>query len=136
MFQKFTVVTAWACLGFIVYATLSSAVARPELTATEPALVVFVERFGAYGLLGLLFCLGYPRRLAVICLIVLGSAILLELLQLLTPDRDARLIDAAEKLTGGAAGIFAGRAFISLAGRLGWNITGLPTVNRLPQVEI
>jgi VanZ family protein len=122
MFQKSTRVAAWACLGFIVYATLSSAAARPELTTSEPALVVVVERLGAYGLLGLLFCLGYPRRITVICLIVFGSAILLELLQLLTPDRDARLIDAVEKLTGGAAGIFAGRAFIALAGRLGWNI--------------
>ncbi len=121
MLQKLTAVAAWACLGFIIYATLSSNSARPELTTTEPALVVFVERFGAYGLLGVLFGSAYPRRLTLVCLLVFSGAILLELLQLLIPDRDARVIDAVEKLAGGAAGIFASRVFISWATRLGWN---------------
>jgi len=117
MLQKLTAVAAWACLGFIIYATLSPASARPELTTTEPALAVFIERFGAYGLLGLLFQMAYPRRITTICLIVFGSAILLELLQILIPDRDARVIDAIEKVAGGAAGIHAARAFTSQAGR-------------------
>jgi VanZ family protein len=119
MFQKLTAVAAWACLSFIVFATLSSAGSRPELTTAEPDLIVFVERFGAYGLLGALFCLAYPRRLAVICLIVFGGAILLELLQIFIPGRDARLIDAMEKLAGGAAGISGTSAFISWLGRPG-----------------
>ena len=123
MIQKLIAVAAWACLIFIVYATLSSADARPELTRTEPALIVFVERFGAYGLLGFLFCLAYPRRLLFICCLVLGSAVLLELLQLIVPDRDARVIDATEKLLGGAAGILVARALLAFAGRLGWKIT-------------
>jgi hypothetical protein len=76
---------AWACLIFIIYATLSSSSGRPELTTTEPALVVFIERFGAYGLLGFLFCLAYPRRLAPVCMLVLGSAVVLELLQIVIP---------------------------------------------------
>ena len=120
MFQKLIAVAAWACLGFIIYATLSSAGARPELTTTEPALAVFVERVGAYGLLGLLFYAAYPRRIITVCLLVFGSAILLELLQILIPDRDARVVDAVEKIAGGAAGIVAGRAFVSFVGRLGW----------------
>jgi hypothetical protein len=123
MVQKLIAVAAWACLIFIVYATLSSADARPELTSTEPALVVFVERFGAYGLLGFLFCVAYPRRLLFICCLVLGSAVLLELLQLVIPDRDARVIDAGEKLLGGAAGILTARVLLAFAGRLGWKIT-------------
>ena len=125
MFQKLTAVAAWACLGFIIYATLSSASARPELTTTEPVIAVFVERFGAYGLLGFLFFLSYPRRITAICLIVFGSAILLELLQILTPDRDARMIDAMEKVAGGAAGILAGRVLIALADRRSRNVTPL-----------
>jgi VanZ family protein len=109
---------AWACLIFIIYATLSSSSGRPELTTTEPALVVFIERFGAYGLLGFLFWLAYPRRLTLVCMLVLGSTVVLELLQIVIPGRDARVIDALEKLAGGAAGIVISRTFLSLAGRL------------------
>jgi hypothetical protein len=68
-------------LGFI--ATLSPVHFRPELTATEPALVVAFERVGAFAVLGLLFASGYPRRYGLVCVVVLGSAILLELLQIL-----------------------------------------------------
>src|SRR5947207_6546006 len=49
----------------------------------------------------------YPRRLTLVCVLVLGSAVVLELLQIVVPDRDARVIDAVEKLTGGAAGVWA-----------------------------
>jgi VanZ family protein len=121
MFRKLVALAAWACLIFIIYATLSSAGARPELTRTEPALVVFIERFGAYALLGLLFCLAYPGRVALVCLLVFGGAVLLELLQIFIPDRDARIFDAAEKLTGGAVGISAARLFLSFAMRRGSN---------------
>jgi VanZ family protein len=121
MFRKLVALAAWACLIFIIYATLSSADARPELTGTEPALVVFIERFGAYALLGFLFCLAYPGRVALVCLLVFGSAVLLELLQIFIPDRDARIVDAAEKLTGGAVGISAARLFLSFAIRRGSN---------------
>ena len=66
----------------------------------------------AFAVLGALFCLAYPRHVAFVCLIVLGSAVLLEFMQLLTPDRHGRIQDAIEKMTGGAAGIVAGRAII------------------------
>lgn len=64
-----------------------------------------LERFGAYAVLGLLFYLSYPRHLTFVCIMVLGSAITLELLQNFVPDRDPRLLDAMEKLLGGATGI-------------------------------
>lgn len=120
LLDKLIAVAAWACLIFIVYATLSSADARPQLTQSEPILSVFLERFGAYGLLGVLFRLAYPSRVRPIWVLVLGSAVVLELLQIVIPDRDARVIDAAEKLAGGAAGVVAGRALLSWAGRPGW----------------
>ena len=119
MLQKLSTVAAWACLIFIIYATLSHAGGRPELTTTEPPVVVIVERFGAYGLLGLLFCLAYPRRIALVCALVFGSAVVLELLQIVIPDRDARVIDAVEKLAGGAVGIVSSRALLSFAGGVG-----------------
>jgi hypothetical protein len=106
MLHKFVSIAAWATLTFIIFATLSPAHLRPELTATEPALVVVFERVGAFAVLGLLFASGYPRRYGLVCAIVLGSAILLEYLQILVPDRDARMIDAIEKIAGGGAGIF------------------------------
>jgi hypothetical protein len=54
----------------------------------------------------------YPRHIGLVCLIVLGSAMLLELAQLLTPDRHGRIQDAIIKMTGGAIGIVAGRAIL------------------------
>jgi hypothetical protein len=40
--------------------------------------------------------------------------VILELLQMVVPDRDARVIDVLEKLTGGAAGILGAGAFLTL----------------------
>src|ERR1700675_2543525 len=82
MLRQLIAIAAWTCLTFIVFATLSSAGARPELTRAEPALVVFVERFGAYALVGLLFCLAYSRRIVFVCFLVFGSAVFLEFLQI------------------------------------------------------
>jgi hypothetical protein len=51
-------------------------------------------------------------------LVVLGSAALLECLQTLTSDRHGTLVDALEKMAGGAAGlIFARNAFAVLRKR-------------------
>jgi VanZ family protein len=120
MFKTFTSLAAWLILGFIVYATLSPLSARPSLFATETSVSVAIERMGAYGLLGFLFGVAYARRLTLVVLIVLGSAISLELLQLFIADRDARLIDVVEKLTGGIAGIGFSGVFHALAHRFGW----------------
>jgi VanZ family protein len=116
MMSKFIAVAAWSCLVFIVYATLSSIEARPELVAGGfyKAFFTVLERFGAYAVLGLLFFLAYPGNVRFVCLLVFGSAIILECLQIFIPDRDARIIDALEKLAGGAVGILAANALLSL----------------------
>jgi len=111
------IVAAWACLLFIIYATLTSINARPELMRDETAIVVVVERFGAYALLGLLFCLAYRNNIRLVFLLVFGTAVALEILQLFAPGRDARLIDAIEKLSGGGAGILTAMALLLLMGR-------------------
>ena len=107
MIHKLIAIAAWACLIFIIYATLSSIGARPELTGAGfyKAFFTVVERFGAYFVLGGLFYLAYPQNIVRVCAIVLGSAIILELMQNFVPDRDARFLDALEKLAGGGAGI-------------------------------
>ena len=102
VFHKLIIIAAWACLTFIVYATLSSIDARPVIAG---GFFPMVERFGAYAVLGLLLYSAYPRHLKLVCIIVFGSAVTLELLQALVPDRDPRVLDAVEKLLGGAVGI-------------------------------
>jgi VanZ family protein len=106
MLHKLIVAAAWACLAFIVFATLSSIQMRPEIAGGRFAAV---ERFGAYAAFGLLLVLAYPRHLAFACIVVLGSAIVLELLQHFAPGRHGRLLDAIEKLLGGGAGLLLAR---------------------------
>ena len=110
MLHKLIATVAWACLVFTTYARLSSIDARPELMAAGfyKAFFTVVERFGAYAVLGLLFCLTYPRHLNFVCALVFGSTVILELLQIYVPDRDARVVDVIEKLAGGTAGILLG----------------------------
>jgi VanZ family protein len=117
MIQKMTTVAAWACLLFIIYATLTSINARPELMRDETAVVVVIERFGAYALLGFLFCVAYRNHIRLVCFLVFGTAVALEILQLFAPGRDARVIDAIEKLSGGGAGILTATTLLLLIGR-------------------
>jgi VanZ family protein len=112
--QRFLSILAWAALTFIAFVTLSPYSLRPELTDTEPAMVVALERVGAFGVLGLLFLLSYPGRIRTVCLIVFGSSIAFELGQAYLPDRHARLIDVLEKTIGGGAGILLGVALIPM----------------------
>ncbi|QOZ68136.1 VanZ family protein [Bradyrhizobium arachidis] len=104
--QKLLKFAAWACLCVIAYSTLSPLRDRPILTSSS------LEHLVAFALLGMGFCLAYPGRTLSVLTIVLGSAALLELLQLLTPDRHARILDALQKVAGGAAGVFAGSAVL------------------------
>jgi VanZ family protein len=102
MFRIATAAAAWISLAFIAYATLSPLNERPEL---DFDLISHPEHYLAFALAGSLFALAYPRQMSLVCILVLGSAIVLELLQLLTPDRHARLIDAIRKIIGGALGL-------------------------------
>ena len=122
MLRKLVVVVAWGCLAFIIYATLSTQAARPELTSSETALTVFIERFCAYALLGGLFRLAHPRRPVFVTIMVCGCAMLLEFFQIFVPDRDARLLDAIEKLAGGFVGISLADAALTFSGTQGWKM--------------
>jgi VanZ family protein len=106
-------VAAWASIAIIAYATLarvgfvydiyyriSPFIMRPEIKA-----YAHVEHLMAFAVFGGLFYFGYPRRIILVCWVVLGSAVVLEVLQTLTPDRHGTLVDAAEKMVGGAVGI-------------------------------
>lgn len=116
MLRKFIAIAAWSCLAFIVYATLSPLAGRPALTDDEPEIVVILERFCGYAVLGCLMRLTFARRMLAVCILVLGTAALLELLQVFVPDRDARIVDALEKLAGGVAGISFADAVLTFGG--------------------
>ncbi len=98
----------WLALAFIVFATLSPISDRPVLARPQ------FEHFAAFALLGLAFGLAYPARLPLVATIVLGSAVGLETLQLLTPDRHGRVLDAVVKAVGGICGISAGQLILFL----------------------
>lgn len=70
--------------------------------------LVHLERFGAFGLLGLLFAIAYPKHLTRVLLLVFVTAIGFELLQMISADRHARAADVAVKLLGGVCGVFSG----------------------------
>jgi VanZ family protein len=108
IFNKLIVVAAWALLAFIAYATISPIHDRPTLPTSSG-----FEHFAAFGVLGVLFALAYPRQTALVCLLVLGSALILEVLQLLTPDRHGRILDAVQKMAGGFVGIATTRVILN-----------------------
>src|SRR3979409_2520697 len=103
MVQRVSIVAGWLALAFIVYAPLSPIAARPVIAGLQ------FEHFAAFALMGLAFGLAYPRRLFVVVAIVVGSAVALEALQLLTPDRHGRVLDALVKAAGGICGIGVGQ---------------------------
>lgn len=104
---------AWACLGVIAVATLSSVELRPVT-----GLPAHAERFAAFALVGALFAAAYPRHLPLVAALVLGAALLLEAMQLMVASRHGRLFDATVKLAGGGLGILAGAAWTALRRRL------------------
>jgi VanZ family protein len=99
MIQRVSNVVGWLALAFIIYATLSPINDRPVLAGPQ------LEHFAAFALMGLAFGLAYPSRVLLIVAFVVGTAIGLEALQLLTPDRHARVADALVKALGGVCGI-------------------------------
>ena len=115
MFQKLIALAAWTLLAFIAYATISPIQDRPRLPTSSS-----LEHLAAFAVVGVLFCIAYPRQIVLVCLIVLGSAVLLEFSQLLTPDRHGRVQDAVEKMAGGAVGIIVGRLIVYLARANRW----------------
>ena len=118
MYRYLVATTAWSAIAVIAYATLSRVevvynvyeTLAPIFAGPSVANYVHFEHVLAYAAVGLLFTLGYPRRMLFVCCIVFGSAIALEIFQTLTPDRHGTVHDAMEKIAGGTVGIAFGRA--------------------------
>ena len=99
MYHKLVATAAWLSLAFIVFATLSPIDLRPHAAG------VGLDRFAAFATTGLLFGLAYPRRPGLVVALVLCGACILEITQLITPDRHGRLPDLFIKMAGGTMGI-------------------------------
>jgi glycopeptide antibiotics resistance protein len=103
MFQVLLRISAWICLAGIAFVTLAPLGFRPE-SGMPPQF----ERFAAFAVVGVLFATAYPRYILFTLLIVLGAAVLFELLQLLAPTRHGTVFDATAKVIGGLVGLCAG----------------------------
>lgn len=112
-FKRLIATAAWLAIVAIAYATLTRVgfvyaiyfKLAPFLMRPEMKTYARFEHIIAFALLGALFSFAYPRRLLLVGCIVLGGATLLEIAQTLTPDRHGTVIDALEKIAGGAVGI-------------------------------
>ncbi|WP_051389888.1 VanZ family protein [Bradyrhizobium sp. Ec3.3] len=104
---RLCLIAGWLALAAVAFMTLGPVHDRPQIAPSH------LEHFAAFLLLGLVFALAYPKHPMRAVLIVAGSAILLEILQLLTPDRHGRVVDAMTKVMGAASGIMLARVMLN-----------------------
>ena len=102
-FRRLVRLAAWGSLAFVALVTVAPLGWRP-VSGYSPQL----ERLVAFFVVGSLFAAAYPRHIILAAAVVLGAAVLLELLQLLSPSRYGRLFDASVKIAGGAFGLALG----------------------------
>ena len=120
MVQKLLAATAWVSIAVLAYATLThvefaySTYYRlsPFLMRPDMRGYAHFEHVVAFAVFGAIFASAYPQRTIFVCCVVFSSAIILEFLQTLTPDRHGTSIDAFEKVVGGALGISAASAIV------------------------
>jgi VanZ family protein len=114
MRRKQLIAATAICLALIVYATLTKLAGRPVLAGHHEAYwIVVIERFSAFGLLGFLLSFLLPGRLLVAGALVVGVAILLELFQMLVPNREPALFDVVQKASGGVTGVLIAQAVLA-----------------------
>ena len=97
--RKFGLICGWLIVAAVTFATLSPIRERPGVATPH------LEHFVAFCLMGLAFGIANPRKWKLVASAVVGAAIGLEIAQLFTPDRHARIIDALTKVAGGMTGV-------------------------------
>ena len=125
MFQRFLVVAAWVSMAALAYATLTQVgfvysiyFKLAPFLHTKMTTYAHFEHVIAFAFFGALFYFAYPSRIVFVFVVIVISAVTLEYLQTLTPDRHGTLVDACEKIIGGALGILAARALLRLRPRM------------------
>jgi hypothetical protein len=105
MVQKLLAATAWVSIAVLAYATLThvefaySTYYRlsPFLMRPDMRGYAHFEHVVAFAVFGAIFASAYPQRTIFVCCVVFSSAIILEFLQTLTPDRHGTSIDASKR---------------------------------------
>jgi hypothetical protein len=100
MLHRLLATAAWTAFALVVFFTISPLSMRPVVTANPN-----IERFAAFALVGLLFGLAYPRRLAIDATFVILAAGVLETFQMMIRDRHGHVADALIKAAGGTFGV-------------------------------
>jgi len=110
--SKASRILGWSLLAALVFVTICPIGLRPVSEAP-----VWLERFGAFALLGFLFTAGYPKHRWQVLVLTVCAAGGLELLQLLQPTRHGRVPDFLVKVAGGCFGA-AAALVVSVAQRI------------------
>ena len=92
-------------LPYSIYFKLSPWLGHPSIHK-----YALIEHLLVFAVFGALVSFAYPDRTIFVCCIIVFSAIVLELLQTLTPDRHGTIMDACQKIAGGLLGVLSGRA--------------------------
>lgn len=100
-------VLAWLMLALLLAVTISPIGFRPHIPG-----YVTAERFTMLLVIGLLFCLAYPKRWALVLIMLISAAGLFELMQRLTPDRHGEISDFIVKSAGAIAGVTLGKIIL------------------------
>jgi len=120
MVRTLLIISAWASILALAFATLTDVgfvysiyhKVAPLLMRPGMRIYAHFEHVIAFAVFGALFAFAYPKHLIFVCSIVLISAVALEYMQTLTPDRHGTLVDAFEKVVGGALGVFAAQVIL------------------------
>ncbi|WGR69670.1 MULTISPECIES: VanZ family protein [unclassified Bradyrhizobium] len=112
MIQRLFFTVGWLALAFIAFVTLSPIQNRPALAGLQ------LEHFAAFAFMGFAFASGARRHAIAIAVMTITAAVVLESLQLLTPDRHARVLDASVKAIGGVCGVGLSRLAASWLDRI------------------
>lgn len=103
---------AWAGLAAIAFVTVAPLEFRPT-SGLSPQ----IERLAAFAAVGVLFSTAYSRHIWTAASVVIGAAVLLEVLQSLEPSRHGRLFDAGIKTVGSVIGLTVGYIFARFISR-------------------
>ncbi|MCO6176879.1 VanZ family protein [Ciceribacter sp. RN22] len=102
-FSSVSRVLAWSLLFTVFFVTISPIGLRPHTLTT-----VNLDRAAAFAAVAMLFVLAYPDHWKRVGLLLIGGAVLFEILQMISPTRHAHVEDALVKSFGVLVGVAVG----------------------------
>jgi VanZ family protein len=114
MLAKTARLLAWLAVAAVVFLTVGPQQLRPTTGVPHD-----LEHFLAFSLVGLIFGLGYPGRLATLVPIAVAAAAALETAQLWVPHRHARFSDFVVNALAACVGLALAAAITAALQRYG-----------------